>query len=182
MKRIINLRIVISAIFSLISVIALSQINNVGIGTLTPHPSALLELQSIDKGILIPRIADTNNVASPAKGLLIYLNTNNTFYYFDGAFWKSIIAGIGPTGPTGAQGAIGPSGTDGATGANGTTVLSGTGATSAVIVINGAGDIIYKNSTNQGVVLIDNSILNPQCWKMTVDSLGNITTQLVICP
>ena len=89
---------------------------------------------------------------------------------------------IGPTGPTGLQGdpgVIGPQGPTGPTGLNGTTVLGGTGTTSSIIVINGAGDIQYKNSTSQGVVLV---APGGGCWKLTVDDLGNITTQSVPCP
>ena len=55
---------------------------NVGIGTSTPNASALLELQSTNKGLLLPRVADTNSVASPAKGLVIYSTTANALFYF----------------------------------------------------------------------------------------------------
>ena len=51
-----------------------SQNDNVGVGTLTPHQSAILELQSTNKGLLIPR-ADTGSVnafGTPATGLLIF--------------------------------------------------------------------------------------------------------------
>lgn len=49
----------------------------VGIGTTAPHSSAALEVKSIDKGILVPRIAlvATNSatpVSSPADALLVY--------------------------------------------------------------------------------------------------------------
>ena len=80
----------------------------------------------------------------------------------------------GPTGPTGAQGIAG------ATGPSGTTVLSGTGTTTSIIVIEG-GDIQYKNTANSGIVLIDNAVV-PLCWKLTVDSLGDLTTRSVIGP
>ncbi len=65
-----------------------SQNNNVGIGTNTPDASAVLDLQATDKGILIPR-TDTNLVIAPAVGLLIYETGDNTFYYFDGSFWRA---------------------------------------------------------------------------------------------
>ena len=46
---------------------------NVGIGTLSPDISALLELKSTAKGILIPRVttAQMNTIANPAKGLMV---------------------------------------------------------------------------------------------------------------
>ena len=116
--------------------------NNVGIGTNTPDPTSALEVQSADKGVLIPR-TDTNsvNVASapgnPATGLLIYQNTDNIFYYFDGVKWTPIGAGAsagptgptGPAGPAGANGATGPTGPAGANGATGPTGPTGANGT-----------------------------------------------------
>ncbi len=72
----------------------------------------------------------------------------------------------------------GPEGPTGPTGANGTTVLTGTGATSSIMVVTG-GDIQYKNTATPGVILIDP---NNQCWKLTVDIQGNLNTQSVTCP
>jgi len=95
--------------------------DNVGIGTNAPDPSSLLELQATDKGILIPR-TDTLLIANPATGLLIYMNANNTFWYFDGTWWKRMgNTAIGPTGPTGPLGATGTAGTTGANGITGPT-------------------------------------------------------------
>ena len=62
---------------------------NVGIGTNTPNASALLDLQSTNKGLLLPRLADTNAVASPAKGLVIYSTTANALFYYNGSSWQS---------------------------------------------------------------------------------------------
>jgi hypothetical protein len=63
-----------------------------GIGTTTPDTSAILELKSAKKGLLIPRmtIVQRNAIVTPARGLLIY-QTNNTpgFYYFD-TTWKQM--------------------------------------------------------------------------------------------
>ena len=67
-----------------------------GIGTLTPAASAILDITSTSKGMLIPRmtVAQRNAIASPATGLLIY-QTNNTpgVYYFNGIAWAQISAG-----------------------------------------------------------------------------------------
>lgn len=62
---------------------------NVGIGTSTPNASALLELQSTNKGLLLPRVVDTNTVASPAKGLVIYSTNANALFYYNGSSWQS---------------------------------------------------------------------------------------------
>lgn len=89
-----------SLFFALIAVATITGVNNVfaqdnvGIGTVTPDPSALLEVQSIDKGLLIPR-TDTLAIPNPATGLLIYTPTDSSFWYFDGIYWRQ---GIGPAG------------------------------------------------------------------------------------
>lgn len=47
---------------------------SVGINTTTPHPSSLLELNAIDKGLLAPRMtnAQRNLIGAPANGLIIF--------------------------------------------------------------------------------------------------------------
>ena len=74
----------------------------VGIGTSDPNQSALLEIVSSDKGLLIPRIQlnGTTDVSTINNGnvesLLIY-NTVNTsdvtkgFYYWGGTRWRKIV-------------------------------------------------------------------------------------------
>lgn len=59
-----------------------------------PDPSAMLHVQSLNKGLLVPRMADTYiaDITSPADGLLIYNTDTKEFMYYDGAVgnWKSI--------------------------------------------------------------------------------------------
>ncbi|OCB76906.1 hypothetical protein [Flavobacterium crassostreae] len=59
----------------------------VGIGTVTPDPSAVLELSSTTQGLLTPRMTTTQRtaIASPANGLMVYDTTLKTFYYYDSA-------------------------------------------------------------------------------------------------
>lgn len=72
-----------------------------GVGTPTPHTSAMLEVQAQDKGFLLPRVALTSltdgatPINNPAEGLLIYntkadpaLILEKGFYVWDGASWK----------------------------------------------------------------------------------------------
>ncbi len=68
---------------------------NVGIGTTTPNSSAMLEISSSNKGLLLPRVTDTSAVVSPAKGLIIYNNTNNKLWYYDGVRWQQSMAHAG---------------------------------------------------------------------------------------
>jgi len=67
----------------------------VGIGTTTPDASAMLDIQSTNSGILIPRMTATerDNIASPATGLMVYVTDDNTFWYFDGANWLNVNSG-----------------------------------------------------------------------------------------
>ncbi len=74
--------------------VALAQ-QNVGIGTTTPHASALLHLESTSQGLLIPRLtqAQRDAISSPATGLLIYQTDNNPgFYYYSGTSWIPLLS------------------------------------------------------------------------------------------
>lgn len=64
----------------------------VGIGTLTPDASSMLDLSSTDKGLLAPRMTTTQRVAitTPAQGLLVYDTTENSFYHYNGTIWVKI--------------------------------------------------------------------------------------------
>ncbi len=127
------IRLTLIFVLSSLAISVIAQ-DNVGIGTNSPDPTSVLELQSSDKGLLIPRTDTvTVNTASlplpPADGLLIYQESDSAFYYFDGILWKVIGSGsvgsVGVTGPTGANGSIGPTGIAGATGTNGVTGPTG---------------------------------------------------------
>lgn len=58
--------------------------NNIGIGTSTPDSSAMLEILSNDKGLLVPRMSATERLAipSPANALLVYDTDSMCFYYY----------------------------------------------------------------------------------------------------
>lgn len=75
--------------------VAMIAQQNIGINTATPHASALLDIQSTNKGVLIPRmtLAQRNAIPTPATGLLI-LQTNITpgFYYYTGTAWARVTA------------------------------------------------------------------------------------------
>ncbi|MBL4657916.1 MAG: tail fiber domain-containing protein [Flavobacteriales bacterium] len=57
----------------------------VGIGTTTPDASAILDLTSTTKGILITRVTliQRNVIISPATGLLIFQTDNSPGYYYN---------------------------------------------------------------------------------------------------
>ncbi|GAB1371545.1 hypothetical protein MASR1M45_16070 [Candidatus Kapaibacterium sp.] len=66
--------------------------SNVGIGTNTPDNSAILELNSSDKGFLITRLTNTqrNGIINPAVGLIIFNTDANQFQFFNGSIWLPI--------------------------------------------------------------------------------------------
>ncbi len=71
--------------------------SNIGISNdnSMPDPSAMLDVKSTTKGILIPRMtnAERNAIANPASGLMIYNNSENCFNFFNGTTWIKIVAG-----------------------------------------------------------------------------------------
>jgi hypothetical protein len=76
-------------VFLFISQYAHSQ--GIGIGsTNPPHPSAALDVNSTNKGLLIPRMTTTQRVAiaSPLKGLLVFDNTTSSFWFYNGTVWE----------------------------------------------------------------------------------------------
>jgi Chaperone of endosialidase len=62
---------------------------NVGIGIATPNPSAMLEVASTDKGMLVPRMFAAQRIALPipANGLLVYDIDSTCFAYQVGGNW-----------------------------------------------------------------------------------------------
>jgi hypothetical protein len=65
---------VLSLLLFFTSQISYSQI---GIGTTTPDESAIVEIQSDNKGMLIPRVSTANLPSSPAKGLIVFNTTED---------------------------------------------------------------------------------------------------------
>jgi len=59
-----------------------------------PNSSAILDIKSDTAGILIPRMtaAQRDAINQPANGLMVYVNTDSSFYYYDGVQWKKLIA------------------------------------------------------------------------------------------
>jgi hypothetical protein len=56
-----------------------------------PHPSAMLDVSSTSKGLLLPRTTNpATNIATPAAGLMIYNTTTNTPNYYNGSSWQSV--------------------------------------------------------------------------------------------
>jgi hypothetical protein len=52
-----------------------------------PDATAILDVKSTTKGVLIPRMTSTQKAAitTPATGLIVYDNTISSFWYYNGA-------------------------------------------------------------------------------------------------
>jgi hypothetical protein len=72
----------------------------VGIGTVQPAASSVLDITATDKGVLLPRVALTSStdvvtIAAPANGLIVY-NTGTAglsyigYVFWNGSEWRSI--------------------------------------------------------------------------------------------
>ncbi|MFD2567419.1 hypothetical protein [Pseudotenacibaculum haliotis] len=93
-----KLRLLIGALF--MSTITYAQ---VGVGTSTPNTSAQLEVVSLDKGILIPRIAltgstDATTIANGNVNSLLVYNTATVgtdltpgYYYWENSRWNRVV-------------------------------------------------------------------------------------------
>ncbi len=61
----------------------------VGIGTTSPQASSMLDVTSTSKGVLVPRMTNTQMLAisTPVAGLQIFNTTYNSIYTYNGSAW-----------------------------------------------------------------------------------------------
>ncbi len=86
------LLLIVSNLFSF------STFAQVGIGTQIPDASAMLDVQSTVKGILVPRMTSAQRLAIPSgapNGLLVFDTDNNSFWFFKSPTWMQITAAVG---------------------------------------------------------------------------------------
>ena len=80
--------ILVLTVISFNSIISQSVgINNDGS---TPNSNAILDINSPNKGVLIPR-TDTIGITIPVKGMMIYDTISNGFVFYNGEKWLSIL-------------------------------------------------------------------------------------------
>ncbi len=82
----------------LLFVVSITAQAQVGINSTGANPdgSAMLDVSSTEKGLLIPRMTEAQRTAIvlPAKGLLVYQNDGTEgFYYYDGSAWTRLTSG-----------------------------------------------------------------------------------------
>ena len=156
-------------VFSLMIVFTSLVEAQIGIGTTTPNASAILDITSTSKGLLLPRLTTTQRdaIASPVSGLMVFNTTTNKVNIFVGAGWDELnttatygsIATLDCAGATNAgtmnagTAASGVTSTIAYTGGNGLThngqVVTSTGVTgltatlAAGIFASGNGTLVY---------------------------------------
>jgi hypothetical protein len=81
--------LLLSFSFSVLVTSAQVAISNDGSG---PHTSAMLDVKSNARGLLIPRMttAQRINISAPAKGLMVVDTTENSLFYYNGAAWRNL--------------------------------------------------------------------------------------------
>jgi len=86
-KRIIILIVILCTGFMVPAQVAIN------INGAEPDNSAMLDVQSGEKGILIPRMTslERENINSPAEGLLVYDTDLGQFHYYHSGFWNALI-------------------------------------------------------------------------------------------
>ena len=91
MRKLITYRI-LTCVLLLTPLLLKAQNKNVGIGTNTPDPSAVLDITSNDKGVLIPRMSAAQRmaIAVPAPGLLVYDTDSFCLFYYNKFVWTSL--------------------------------------------------------------------------------------------
>ncbi|MDP3680927.1 MAG: hypothetical protein Q8R22_08840 [Flavobacterium sp.] len=72
----------------------------VGIGTITPHASSVLDVSSTTQGMLTPRMTTVQRaaIASPADGLMVYDTDLKSFYHYNSTLTSWNVINSGTTG------------------------------------------------------------------------------------
>ncbi len=90
---------IITLLFAVSIANGLQTFAQVGINTdgSQPDNSAMLDVKSTDKGILIPRMtqAQRDAITNPATGLMVYVTDDNNYYYYNGTSWQQLANGGG---------------------------------------------------------------------------------------
>ncbi len=90
MKNLFQALTVIAILF-IIQIRAIAQVS-INTDDSNPDSSAMLDVKSTDKGVLVPRMttAQRNAINSPATSLLVFDTDEGSFYFYSGSSWVSL--------------------------------------------------------------------------------------------
>ena len=138
-------RLTLAAAALLLPAAALAQTGSVGIGTTAPDPAAALDVRGTDRGLLPPRLTQTQRDAvrttggqalgTDQAGLLVYNLTTSALNLWDGARWQEVLG----TGPGGNAAQAGPAATTFNFTGSPQTYTVPAGVTQIQVVADGAG-------------------------------------------
>lgn len=76
----------------MLSIVSFSEAQSVGIGVTTPNSSAILDVNSSNKGMLMPRLTTGQRkaISNPAAGLLVFDIDKGAVMFFDGNAWRAL--------------------------------------------------------------------------------------------
>jgi len=100
-KQIFNMKSRLLPILFALSVIGFvnSTYSQIGIGTTSPHASAILDIESTSHGFLVPRMStsqrDLINGGSPTQGLMIYNTDEKCLQTYNQVSWISLCSSSG---------------------------------------------------------------------------------------
>jgi hypothetical protein len=84
-------------LLAVLAAISLTTYAQVGVGTATPHASAALDVTSTTKGLLPPRMTQTqrNAISTPMAGLMVYCTNcgSGEPQYYNGTSWLNMVGG-----------------------------------------------------------------------------------------
>ncbi len=85
---------ILTTVFVLLSLGLFAQVS-VNTDGSSPDGSAMLDVKSIDKGMLVPRMttAQRTAIGSPATGLLVFDETTGGFWFYNGTSWEDLSSG-----------------------------------------------------------------------------------------
>ena len=151
-KKVTQLFIAI-ALFTTFSLQAQVAVNNDGSSA---HTSAMLDVKSSNKGVLLPRVsrADIESINNPANGLMIFNTDDDRLYIFvlSELKWKEVSFGSGEI--------LYPA-----------TISIGTGGSCSNTSVNGT----YSTGcalSSSNTVTIDATVTSPGAWNITTDTIN----------
>src|SRR6185369_12630766 len=84
--------LLVIGLFLTIQTLSYSQSVAINTDGSVAHSSAMLDIKTTSKGMLIPRMSSSQrtSISSPATGLMVFDTDTNTFWYYNGTAWANL--------------------------------------------------------------------------------------------